>query len=257
MSDLEIVDGFVATPQRYLWHEASGTAVVADLHIGAEAELTRRGIFMPDISSRALAAAWSCMVERLRERKGAGRVVIAGDLFDVPAPDADARAAATGLMEALPQNCQVILLCGNHDPPAPVLREWFRGLAVRVENTATVGGYTIAHGHEAEVKSAAQGGLIVGHQHPAVVLRDRVQSAKMICYAVCKLGTENSGPKTLIILPSFSRAPLGGNLLTERQWIINLPRPSAAQVRIAGILEGRDIVGRVLDFGPLAGLRVG
>jgi putative SbcD/Mre11-related phosphoesterase len=260
MNDLEIADGFLATPQRFLWHEASGTAVVADVHLGAEAELTRRGILMPDVSRRALEIAWKCMADRLRQRSARGEnghVVIAGDLFDVPSPDPEARAAAIRLIQELPQNCQVTLLCGNHDPPAPLLREWFQDLPVVVEHTAAVGGYTIAHGHQlgaVDGGGRAARGLIVGHQHPAVMLRDRVQSAKMICFAACG-GKSGTVQPALIILPSFSRAPLGSNLLTEHHWIIDAPRPSAASVRIAGIVEPTGKAARVLDFGPLDGLQ--
>ena len=57
----------------------------------------------------------------------------------------------------------------------------------------------------------------------------------------------------MVLLPAFSRASLGSNLLTERQWILDLPRPANEDIRIAGIVERGDD-GQVLDFGTLADL---
>ena len=80
----------------------------------------------------------------------------------------------------------------------------------------------------------------------------------MICYATCQLSTKDLlstkhlALRTLIILPTFSRAPLGPNLIS-RHWIIDCPQPTPANIRIAGIIEARDGP-TVLDFGPLADL---
>jgi putative SbcD/Mre11-related phosphoesterase len=239
------LDGFVFTPQRFLWHEATATAVLSDVHLGAEAELRRRGIFMPDVSGKGIWAAWGVLCERLKAA-GRSRLVIAGDLFDVPAPDAKAVAMAVELFRALPDGCRVALIPGNHDPSPEVLARMFDGLRVELADSATVGGYTVMHGDRALGRAA--GGLIVGHQHPAVMIRNRVQAAKMICYAVCAI------PKgRLMVLPAFSRAPLGSTL-SAPHWIVDSPWPGEEHIGILGIVEGAEP--QVLDFGTLASLRL-
>jgi hypothetical protein len=57
----------------------------------------------------------------------------------------------------------------------------------------------------------------------------------------------------LILLPTFSRAPLG-SVLSKHHWIIDLPWPGEEAIRILGIVEGAEA--RVLDFGTLASLRL-
>ncbi|MEI8198309.1 MAG: hypothetical protein WCI73_20640, partial [Phycisphaerae bacterium] len=106
---------------------------------------------------------------------------------------------------------------------------------------------------------------ILGHQHPAVVLADRVQRAKMICFAYVQAqrsgggadgadGSDESltvalGRQAMILLPAFTSAALGTNLLSSRKWGMDLPVPEPERIRIAGIVQER-----VLDFGPLSAL---
>jgi putative SbcD/Mre11-related phosphoesterase len=244
-------DGFEATPQRFLWHEATATAVLSDVHLGAEAELRRRGIFMPDVSGAAIRAAWRLLCERLRAA-GNSRLIIAGDLFDVPTPDGPAVAMAVELLRALPAGCSVTLIPGNHDPAVETLGRMFEGLPVEFADSAAVGGYSVIHGHVSQHAGDRAGGLIVGHQHPAVMIRNRVQSAKMICFGVCSV-KRNGARVPLILLPAFSRAPLGSTL-SAHHWIVDLPCPADEDIRVLGIIEGDRP--QVLDFGTLASLRL-
>jgi metallophosphoesterase superfamily enzyme len=101
-------------------------------------------------------------------------------------------------------------------------------------------------------------GLICGHQHPAVILRNRIQNAKMPCFARCDLALPGNTSKSvpLILLPAFSRAPLGSDL-SERHWIVDVPWPGEERMRIFGIVERKaEAESGVLDFGPLAELRL-
>jgi putative SbcD/Mre11-related phosphoesterase len=250
MSDLLLIDGFHATPQRFLWHSASGTAILSDVHLGIEAVMAAQGMSLPPMGMPALRAAWRAMVDRLWASTVGRRVVIAGDFFDAPAPDQAAIPLARGLLSELPSATAVTFVRGNHDPSPAALAEIFEGMNVDVQEFCEVGGYRVLHGHSSF--ASASSGFIVGHQHPSVVLRARVQSAKMICYAVC---TVWSGKERvpMVLLPAFSRASLGSNLLTERHWILDLPRPANRDIRIAGIVE-RGEEGQVLDFGTLADL---
>jgi putative SbcD/Mre11-related phosphoesterase len=250
MSDLLLIDGFHATPQRFLWHPAIGTAILSDLHLGIEAVMAAQGMSLPPMGMPALRKAWRAMADRLRTSTSGRRVVIAGDFFDAPAPDQAAILLARELLSELPPATALTFVRGNHDPSPATLAEILDGLNMDIQDSAEVGGYNVLHGHSS--LASASSGLIVGHQHPSVVLSTRVQSAKMICYAVC---TVRSGKKKMpmVLLPTFSRAPLGSNLLTERHWLLDLPRPANQDIRIAGIVERGDD-GQVLDFGTLADL---
>lgn len=252
-ADLPLPGGLHATPHRFLWHSPTRTAILADLHLGLEIQLRAAGIFMPD-DAPAILPPWSALLARAPQR-----IVIAGDFFDHPAPAPETIAHARALLHQLPADCPVTLTRGNHDPSPTALREIFATSSVETCDSTRLGPWLIAHGDNLTfLKSPARlppgvTGLIVGHQHPAVLLADRVQSAKMICYALCQIPFPEIHPRSpfsLLLLPAFSRTSLGSNLLTPRHWILDLPLPADKDVHIAGIVGDR-----VLDFGPLDALR--
>ncbi len=239
MSDLALVDGFFATPHRFVWHAASRTAICSDLHLGIESSLADAGIPLPSSSTNTLAA-WQHITAR-----NPAHIVVAGDLFDSAAPGESAIEMFRNLLAVLPSDCPVTLTPGNHDPSADLLADVLPELLIRPARV--VGGYTVTHGHKLPPELRSAGNLIVGHQHPAIVLRSRVQSAKMFCYA------EISTPmRHLLILPPFSRTPLGTHLLTDHHWILDLPRPSDKNIRILGLIEPKNRDAQILDFGPVA-----
>lgn len=233
MDDVEILDGVLATPHRFLWLPNSRTAILADLHFGAAASLRRQGLYLPedDCSSDI----WSSVLSYKPSQ-----VVIAGDLFDSPQAGADERALQ--LLQALAAECRVTLTPGNHDPSE------FAAGGCEVMPQVNVEGLAISHGHKLPERMPAV--WIVGHQHPSVVLSTRVQSAKMACYALCEVEAGK-----LILLPAFSRMPLGSNLLTGRNWLLPVARPQTERTRIYGLIEPQPPrPAQVLDFGWLAGL---
>ncbi len=151
---------------------------------------------------------------------------------------------AGDLFAALPAECRLTLTPGNHDPLAPLQ---FIAQPCDVTPFVRIGDATVSHGHETVAAESAV--WMVGHQHPAVTLSTRVQAAKMACYATCDIG----GRKKLIVLPAFSRAPLGSNLLTGRNWLLPMPRPREEDIQIAGIIEpAPPREPQVLDFGRLS-----
>jgi metallophosphoesterase superfamily enzyme len=264
MTDLALADGFFATPYRFLWHAPSRTAILSDLHLGVEATLARQGFYLPDTSTAAIRAAWERIVERTP-----AEVVIAGDLFDAPAALPAALPLFQTLLAALPRSCTVTVLPGNHDPSADALADELDSSNVTVRAAVAVGGYAVFHGHQsADARGLGEGrwtsgtanerhwiprGIVVGHQHPAVVLRTRVQAAKMLCFAQATLRVDGSAVN-LLILPPFSPVPLGSNLLTEIHWILDLPRPADEDVRILGLIEPQGRSPKVLEFGELANI---
>ena len=256
--DLVLSRGLVATPERFLWCEGERTAVVADVHLGIEESLARAGFYVPDLQGEALRRRWKGVVDRRPER-----VVVAGDLFDRPEPGRAAVEMCWEMLRCLPEECRVTVIRGNHDPAAKVLKELI-GERVEIADEVRVGEAVISHGDVLpgleEGGCGSAGGWVtwvVGHQHPAVTLRTAMQGAKMACFAGFE--AEIGGRKRrVIVLPAFSPAPLGCNLLSERQWLLPVRRPGNGGRRVAGIVEkGRGegaAESQVLDFGTLAGL---
>jgi putative SbcD/Mre11-related phosphoesterase len=244
---LQILPGLYAAPCRYLWHPATRTAVLSDLHLGIETSLARQGIDLPDVSTPLLRQRW----EELLARRPA-RIIIAGDLFDAPAPGAPARELCRSLLAAAA--CPITIIPGNHDPDGDALARMFADLPVNVEPFVLLQDMLISHGHDLTLaQAAARGGdvWIVGHQHPAVTLSTRVQHAKMPCFVVCRMEAATT-PRHVVVLPAFSPVSLGSNLLAQLLWLLPIPRPPHERIEIFGIIEPAGREPQVLAFGPLS-----
>jgi metallophosphoesterase superfamily enzyme len=242
MNDLPLFPDLFATPHRFVWHPATATAILADLHIGA---FTVSGNVGPK-----MAAAWRQIVARHPRQ-----VILAGDVMEHAPAEPTHIAAFRQLLALFGPPTQpgrwgetrVILTPGNHDAPD-------LGALLGAESApeVPVGRYLVSHGYVPP--TARPHAWIVGHQHPAVVLRDQVRQAKMACYAVCAFSAKRP---PMVLLPAFSSdpgGPVGTNLMT-RQWILPVPRPAAEKIRIFGLVEPPANDPQVLDFGPLSGLR--
>lgn len=242
--DFPILPGLLATPARFVWHASSRSAILADVHLGLHTSLAEAGLFLPDTALGALRRAWDHLVSC-----DPARLIIAGDLFDCPTPDAGAVDLCRDLFSRLPPDCAVTLTPGNHDPvELPPLSPSGH---FDISPTATLDSFVISHGHELPGDLRPGQTWIVGHQHPAVTLATRVQSAKMPCYAFCE--PVGRGTPGIVILPAFSHGPLGSNLLTARHWLLPVPRPGNERIRIAGLVEREPPEeSQVLDFGPLS-----
>ncbi len=247
---------------------------MSDLHIGGEAELARQGIYLPAVATAKLKVGWSGLVEVLRGSGEKSRLILAGMFLILPRRIGEAIAFFCELVEQLPSGCSITLLMGNHDPERAVFERITGDFEVTFASAAEVGGYAVFHGHQSADAEGIGGGrwqtvrdeegktcrrwiplgMIVGHQHPAVTLATRVQSAKMICFVSATVSVGDARIP-LLILPAFSPLPLGSDISVERHWILDLPRPVDGDIRIAGIVESTEARPAViLDFGPLSEL---
>jgi metallophosphoesterase superfamily enzyme len=106
-----------------------------------------------------------------------------------------------------------------------------------VVNQTLVGGCMISHGDvppDFTPPFANAGTWVIGHQHPAVVLRSATQQAKMPCYARCAMAGSS---RILLLLPAFTSAALGTDLGMTSHWLPAIARPANARIEIFGLIE--------------------
>jgi metallophosphoesterase superfamily enzyme len=241
MNDLPLFPDLFATPHRFAWHPVTHTAILADLHIGA---------FPVSGDGGPVLDAWRHVLAR-RPR----RINLAGDILDDPLAGPAEITALRQLLALLGRpspdgrwgECQVIVTPGNHDPA-----NLGQSLGAQSAAEVTAGRYVVSHGHALTTSQSQP--WIVGHQHPAVILRDQVRAARMACYALC---APSARRPAWVLMPAFSSqagGPVGTNLLSRR-WILPVPQPPAAKIRVFGLIEPLGGQAQVLDFGPLSGLR--
>lgn len=229
------VDDVVLLPQGALLVPEAGALVVADLHVGYEDAARAAGAGLPRGPSpaEAIEAAFrmvsdSSVTDRGQER--IRKIIVNGDAKHAHAPLLAQARALRALHARLSALAPVVYVRGNHDaglerilPDADVCEE------------ARAGRYRIVHGHA----GSARGARILGHEHPAVVLRDAV-GARMKLRAFLRAGNA-------WVLPALSPWASGVDVLASG---FSGPSLRARDPRDARAYVLAD--GDVLDFGPLA-----
>jgi len=142
MEDLLLMDEFYATAERSLWHPPTGTIIIADLHLGFEEEMMRRGNLMPALTAKHMQDAWDRIVAR-----GPQHIVLAGDLFHTNAPSEETWKTAIGLLQSASENGRVTVIPGNHDPDITQLKKRLEDTRFEVAESALIAGWRIMHGH--------------------------------------------------------------------------------------------------------------
>lgn len=205
---LELEPGLWLDAARAVWLEEPQVLAVADLHLGYAWAHRAEGQLLPismreDSTERLLA---------LLDRYPAKEVVLLGDVvhraIDVPALHAELRWLALTIGE----RARLRIIGGNHD------RELARtlaaaGIALEIADSVDIGPHLLLHGDEPRPEAAQarltariaeSGRVILGHEHPAIVLSDRVAShLKCPCFL--------SGPGFLVV-PAFSPWAAGSDI---------------------------------------------
>ncbi len=182
---------WLLTPQRVAIHVPSGTAVVADLHLGYGQVRRRGGEAVP---APGLSVSLSPLAVALR-RHGIHRLVVAGDLLeDGRCSREELVAELVGWLEAAGVEL-IAVVKGNHD----------RGLgesALPVCAEVEVGEWRVVHGDGPR----PAGQVVQGHEHPWVRWSERLSAP---CYLV---GDDH------LVLPAFSPDAAGVNVLGAERW---------------------------------------
>lgn len=160
-------------PEGAVLDPASGTLLVADLHLGKSACFRRAGLPVPEAVDDDTLARLADLVER----RPAQRVVILGDLMHAPLPETHPlferiRARLAGL------DAEFVLVAGNHDRQAARFAE-LMGVTVR-EDGLRLGRFLLRH----EPAPEADAHVLAGHLHPVVRLNGRADSVRLPCFWV-------------------------------------------------------------------------
>ncbi|WP_048150057.1 metallophosphoesterase [Palaeococcus ferrophilus] len=204
------------------------TLVIADLHVGFEESMVREGHYVPRLLDELISS-----LQGLLGREKPKRLIIDGDLKHSFVPFRremrELRAFFEGISGLVDE---IILVRGNHD----VGVSWIRGLGVEVVDSLEMGGWKLVHGHKLEEGER----FIIGHEHPAIRLRDEVG-------ATIKVPAFLAGEE-LIVLPAFSPWAYGNDVTRE---IVSpfLRKFDTSKLRVLVPLEGE-----ILDFGELGSL---
>ena len=192
-----------------LWFEAEKVLVINDLHIGYEEALHRKGILVPRFQLEQIMNKLKAILEKTKPAK----IIINGDLkHEFGKVLRQEWKEVLELLDFLLQNIsEVIIIKGNHDPIIQPIADK-KGIAV-VEQYE-VGDSLIVHGDELVETNAKR--IIIGHEHPAITIREGSKWEKYKCFLKGTWRGKDRKKKELIAVPSFNPLLEGTDVLKEQ-----------------------------------------
>lgn len=189
--------------QTSLWIKKDKVLIINDLHIGYEEALHHKGILVPKHQLDEIIKIMGEILLKVKPKT----IVINGDLkHEFGKVLRQEWREVLQFLDFLLQRCdEVIIIKGNHDPIiAPIAEK--RG--VRVVTEYNIGEILIIHGDELVDTNAKR--IIIGHEHPAITIRQGSKWEKFKCFLK---GRWNG--KQLIAIPSFNPLSEGTDILKE------------------------------------------
>lgn len=198
--EIQVSQDFVLSSLGCAFHVPTGSILIADLHIGYEAALEGDGFAMPRFQTEEMIARLNTAIDRFDP----SIIIVNGDFkhnFDRNL-SAEWREVEK-VVDQIGGRAKLIVTRGNHDNfLATILAK--KGLHLRKE--VVIGNIKLVHGHES--CSPWQGGMVFGHEHPAITLREKTgASVKVPCFLFDK---ENNR----LVVPAFSPLAIGSDIIS-------------------------------------------
>ncbi len=198
----------VLCPNPAAFIETLDAVVIGDLHLGYEAMLAERGVFLPKTQ---LKKQLSMLEEVAAAAAEAERLIINGDLkhefggFSYQ----ESREVESFLKTARELFGEVWVVRGNHDN---FLAGSLKRLGVSFVEEVWKRGVVVFHGHRMPGDAEL---YVLAHEHPAVVLHDEIGAKeKLRCFLYGRVAAGR-----VVVLPAFSPLAAGSevNLLPKSE----------------------------------------
>lgn len=186
-----------------LWLTTEKILIINDLHIGYEEALHRKGILVPKFQLEEIIKEMKLILSKVKPDK----IIINGDLkHEFGTVLKQEWSEVLQFLDFCLGHCKkVIIIKGNHDPLIKPLAEK-RGIQVVTEYL--IEDTIIVHGDKITETKAKR--IIIGHEHPAITIREGSKREKYKCFLKGKWKR-----KELIAVPSFNQLLEGTDVLKE------------------------------------------
>ena len=231
---MEISDGIILI-QESLWIEKEKALIISDLHLGYEDHLHHKGIFLPKFQIKTILSGLELILQKVRPR----HIIINGDLkHEFGRISEQEWKDILTLIDLLLKHCpNIILIQGNHDS---ILRPIATKRNLNLVRQYSLNDTLIIHGDEIVETECKR--IIIGHEHPAISLREKSKVEKYKCFL-----KGSWKRKELIALPSFNPLVEGTNILQAKFLSPFLTKISNFEVFIVGKREVYNF-GKVKDI---------
>lgn len=180
------------------------TLIMSDLHLGYEEALGKQGVLVPRTQYKRIIKRLDWILEHVAVE----HVVLNGDVkHEFGTISKQEWREVRRLMEYFQKkDIKITVVKGNHDT---ILGPIARALQVKEVSEARHKDILITHGDYLPKRLAPI--IIMGHEHPAITLRDKAKSEKFKCFIKGKFKKS-----TLIVQPSMNPLTEGTDVLKEQ-----------------------------------------
>ncbi len=233
---MEILDFKTVDSLPLLYHPELDIIVLSDLHLGLEGSVTSEGGYVPQFQLEELIED----IETAKERTGAGKILINGDLkHEFATTRYSEQKEIKKFLDFLDKEFEeIIVVEGNHDT---FLESLVRDYST-LKNYHLESDILFVHGHEklSELDITEDYETIVlGHEHPALVLKDEIGVKEKVD---CFLYGETKDGKKLIVMPAFSKISGGSkvNQVPQRDLLSPVLRDKVEVDKLKAIAVSRE-----------------
>ena len=179
-----------------LHHPELDLLVLSDIHLGLEGSMTSEGGYVPKFQLKDILED----IETAREKTGASRILINGDLKNEFRKNYySEKKEVDKLLEKLQKEFEEIkIIEGNHDN---FLDEIVEKNGLKMEKRHIEENILFVHGHENIDNLKEYSTVVIGHEHPALSLKDEIGVVEKVD---CLLHGETDEGTGIIVLPAFS-----------------------------------------------------
>lgn len=182
------------------------TLIISDTHIGFEEALNKQGYMVPRFH-------FPDLVKRIRptlEKTKPETIIINGDIKHEFGKISEQEWRYTlRLIDLLAKNCKhLFLIRGNHDKSLGTIAEKRN---IETADQMIMGDILITHGNERVSIPKNIRTIIIGHEHPAVSVKDNARKETFKCFLKGKYKNN-----TIIVQPSFNMVTEGTDVTGEK-----------------------------------------
>jgi len=230
---MEVLPGVHVTRDYALWLPNARALAISDLHLGYEGALHQAGVAIPRRQKGVMLE----RLERLLTRYRPETVIVNGDFKHEFSRNLEEEwKDVQDVLDFLHRRTVPVLVRGNHDN---YLMTILSRKGLDLHRKVELGGFTFLHGHD---DPGVSGPIVLGHEHPAVKLRDELGAVFSLPAFVVR--------EDLILLPAFSPLALGVDV-TERPKLSPLLRDrDLSDARVYAIDDATGL----MEFGRLRDL---
>ena len=233
MDTQEVLTGVHVTRDYALWLPRERALAISDLHLGYEGAMQEAGVAIPRRQKGVMLE----RLGRLLDRYAPDKVIVDGDFKHEFSRNLEEEwKDVQDVLDFLYKRTVPVLVRGNHDN---YLMQILSKKGLDLHRKIELGGFTFVHGHD---DPGVSGPLVLGHEHPAVKLRDELGATFSLPAFVVE--------PDLILLPAFSPLALGVDVTEQPKMSPLLRDRDLSGARVYAIDDGEGL----MDFGRVRNL---